>query len=103
MASCCVSENIQTAYVCAIHCAPWIFSLPCISPFLNDLRNLNFLSSQLIGSLTAIRRWARIFRLKHLWGVRLLASATDNFNFDRWDDMHFEKTSEREGESYGVS
>jgi len=34
-AICCVSEKIQTAYVCAIHRAPWIFSLPCISPFLN--------------------------------------------------------------------
>jgi len=32
-----------------IHCAPWIFSLPCISPFLNRLQILNFLSSQLWG------------------------------------------------------
>ncbi len=42
MAICCVSEKIQTAYVCLIHRAAWIFSLPCISPFLNDLRILNF-------------------------------------------------------------
>jgi len=27
----------QTAYVCLIHCASWLFPLPCISPFLNGL------------------------------------------------------------------
>jgi hypothetical protein len=36
-AICCVSEKIQTAYVCSIHRASWIFSIPCISPFWNDL------------------------------------------------------------------
>jgi hypothetical protein len=42
MAICRVSEKIQTAYVCGIRCAPWIFSLPCISPFWNGLHVLIF-------------------------------------------------------------
>ena len=42
MAICFVSGKIQTAYVCVIHCAPWVFPLPRISPFLNSLRILNF-------------------------------------------------------------
>jgi hypothetical protein len=37
MAICCVSEKIQTVYVCLTPRQSWIFSLPCISPFLNDL------------------------------------------------------------------
>ncbi|MGE4557712.1 MAG: hypothetical protein AB7D07_12925, partial [Desulfovibrionaceae bacterium] len=43
MATCFVSEKIQIAYVCAIHCAPWIFSLPRISPFLNGLHPMRLL------------------------------------------------------------
>ena len=42
MAICFVSGKIQTAYVCVIHCAPWVFPLPRISPFLNSLRIFNF-------------------------------------------------------------
>ena len=37
MAICCISEKIQNAYVCPIHCASWILSLSCISGFLNEL------------------------------------------------------------------
>lgn len=43
------------------------------------------------------------FPVEASWGARLPASSTDNFNFDRRDDMHFEKTSEREGEFHGTS
>jgi len=44
MAICFVSEKSQTAYVCAIHGASWLFPLPRISPFLNGLQILNFLT-----------------------------------------------------------
>jgi hypothetical protein len=42
MAICFVSEKIQTAFVCATHCAPYLFSLPRIAPFLNDPRPMSF-------------------------------------------------------------
>jgi hypothetical protein len=48
-ANCFVSEKIQIAYVCTIHCAPWIFSLPCISPFLNGLLARSFSTADLPG------------------------------------------------------
>jgi CheY-like chemotaxis protein len=35
-------DRLCICCVSVIHCAPWIFSLPCISPFLNRLRIMNF-------------------------------------------------------------
>jgi len=55
MATCFVSEKIQIAYVCAIHCAPWIFSLPRISPFLNGLHPMRLLEHITLEMLASRR------------------------------------------------
>jgi len=46
MAICCVSEKIQTAYVCAIHRASWIFSVSLHLTIFERPAHFEFFNSQ---------------------------------------------------------
>jgi hypothetical protein len=67
MAICCVSKK-NPDRLSAHDCAPWIFSLPCISPFLNGLQILIF-------STVSLAKVNKNIRVSPIWQTLCRAPA----------------------------